>query len=161
MLTALLQAYYADKSVIHNYENILWMLQRLCQACEHPLLDKGFSSESINLVSTNMAKNLPNLLNLLETSNTCFCCRVSSLSSILIPLIFLMTAYTYALGFFSYLFCVCLASSWHSCLAVDRNVGHGWSFTEAALHTIPESWSFNFCSLLGQGCTKIYTLFIL
>ncbi|XP_024987397.1 helicase-like transcription factor CHR28 isoform X1 [Cynara cardunculus var. scolymus] len=73
------KAYAAAGTVRQNYANILLMLLRLRQACDHPLLVKGFSSESVGPASTKMAKNLPkdmqaNLLNLLETLNICLLC---------------------------------------------------------------------------------------
>ncbi|KAK9059952.1 hypothetical protein SSX86_020656 [Deinandra increscens subsp. villosa] len=73
------KAYAAAGTVNQNYANILLMLLRLRQACDHPLLVKGFSSESVSKLSTRMAKNLPkemqvNLLNLLETLNICSLC---------------------------------------------------------------------------------------
>ncbi|KAI3719806.1 hypothetical protein L6452_20711 [Arctium lappa] len=73
------KAYAAAGTVRQNYANILLMLLRLRQACDHPLLVKGFSSESVSPVSTKMAKNLPKdmqatLLNLLETINICLLC---------------------------------------------------------------------------------------
>lgn len=79
-----LQAYAAAGTVRQNYANILLMLLRLRQACDHPLLVKGLNSESTSQVSTKMAKNLPremqvNLLNILETLNICHLCSVSSL----------------------------------------------------------------------------------
>lgn len=54
-----------------NYANILLMLLRLRQACDHPLLVKGHNSEVVGQASVEMAKRLPrdmliNLLNLLE-----------------------------------------------------------------------------------------------
>ncbi|KAI3817047.1 hypothetical protein L1987_10834 [Smallanthus sonchifolius] len=73
------KAYAAAGTVSQNYANILLMLLRLRQACDHPLLVKGFTSESVSRLSTRMAKNLPkdmqaNLLNLLETLNICCLC---------------------------------------------------------------------------------------
>ncbi|KAI3734234.1 hypothetical protein L6452_13699 [Arctium lappa] len=73
------KAYAAAGTLSQNYANILLMLLRLRQACDHPLLVKGFSSESVSRVSTRMGKNLPkdmqvNLLNLLETLNICHLC---------------------------------------------------------------------------------------
>nr|GEW86031.1 helicase-like transcription factor CHR28 [Tanacetum cinerariifolium] len=73
------KAYAAAGTVSQNYANILLMLLRLRQACDHPLLVKGFSSESVSRVSTRMAKNLPkdmqeNLLDLLESLNICCLC---------------------------------------------------------------------------------------
>ncbi|KAE8696603.1 SNF2 domain-containing protein [Hibiscus syriacus] len=77
---------YAAAGTLHqNYANILLMLLRLRQACDHPLLVKGFNSDSIRdsdsvqnsdpvgKVSVEMAKILPrelllNLLNCLEAS---------------------------------------------------------------------------------------------
>ncbi|KAI3816406.1 hypothetical protein L1987_16100 [Smallanthus sonchifolius] len=71
--------YAAAGTVSQNYANILLMLLRLRQACDHPLLVKGFSSESVSRLSNRMAKNLPkdmqvNLLNLLETLSICSLC---------------------------------------------------------------------------------------
>lgn len=73
------KAYAAAGTLSQNYANILLMLLRLRQACDHPLLVKGFSSESVSKVSTRMAKNLPkdmqaNLLNLLESLSICCLC---------------------------------------------------------------------------------------
>ncbi|KAF5772220.1 putative DNA helicase chromatin remodeling SNF2 family [Helianthus annuus] len=73
------KAYAAAGTVSQNYANILLMLLRLRQACDHPLLVKGFTSESVSRLSTRMARNLPidmraNLLNLLETLNICCLC---------------------------------------------------------------------------------------
>ncbi|XP_022725668.1 helicase-like transcription factor CHR28 isoform X2 [Durio zibethinus] len=73
------KAYAAAGTVNQNYANILLMLLRLRQACDHPLLVKGFNSDSfrnsdsLGQVSVEMAKRLPremliNLLNCLETS---------------------------------------------------------------------------------------------
>ncbi|GMJ03408.1 SNF2-RING-HELICASE-LIKE 2, chromatin remodeling 28 [Hibiscus trionum] len=83
---------YAAAGTLHqNYANILLMLLRLRQACDHPLLVKGFNSDSIRnsdsiqnsdsvqnsdpvgQISVEMAKTLPremliNLLNCLEAS---------------------------------------------------------------------------------------------
>ncbi|GMJ06740.1 SNF2-RING-HELICASE-LIKE 2, chromatin remodeling 28 [Hibiscus trionum] len=85
---------YAAAGTLHqNYANILLMLLRLRQACDHPLLVKGFNSDSIRnsdsvqnsdpvgQVSVEMAKALPremliNLLNCLETSfANCLVCH--------------------------------------------------------------------------------------
>ncbi|KAK1416357.1 hypothetical protein QVD17_32148 [Tagetes erecta] len=73
------KAYAAAGTVRQNYANILLMLLRLRQACDHPLLVKGFTSESVSRHSTRMANSLPkdmqaNLLNLLETLNICCLC---------------------------------------------------------------------------------------
>lgn len=60
------------------------MLLRLRQACDHPLLVKGLSSDPVGKVSSEMAKMLPrdmliNLLKQLETSVAiCLVCRVRS-----------------------------------------------------------------------------------
>ncbi|XP_020534009.1 helicase-like transcription factor CHR28 isoform X2 [Jatropha curcas] len=68
------KAYAAAGTVNQNYANILLMLLRLRQACDHPLLVKGFNSDSFGKVSAEMAKRLPNdmvndLLNCLATSS--------------------------------------------------------------------------------------------
>ncbi|KAJ9563696.1 hypothetical protein OSB04_008856 [Centaurea solstitialis] len=73
------KAYAAAGTVRQNFANILLMLLRLRQACDHPLLVKAFSSEAVRQLSTTVAKNLPkdmqtNLLNLLETLNICLLC---------------------------------------------------------------------------------------
>lgn len=79
-----LQAYAAAGTLNQNYANILLMLLRLRQACDHPLLVKGFSSESIGRDSMQMGKNLPrdmliNLMKHLDTSSAICCvCNVSS-----------------------------------------------------------------------------------
>lgn len=75
------KAYAAAGTVNQNYANILLMLLRLRQACDHPLLVKGFNSESVSRVSGKMAKRLPrdmliNLLKHLEASLAI--CRVCS-----------------------------------------------------------------------------------
>ncbi|KAM7463253.1 hypothetical protein LguiA_031374 [Lonicera macranthoides] len=67
------KAYAAAGTVNQNYANILLMLLRLRQACDHPLLVKGFNSDTAGRASMQTAKRLPrdmllNLLNLLETS---------------------------------------------------------------------------------------------
>ncbi|XP_068640217.1 helicase-like transcription factor CHR28 isoform X2 [Aristolochia californica] len=65
---------YADEGTVNqNYANILLMLLRLRQACDHPLLAEGFHSKSVGTPSLKMARNLPKemliyLLNLLEPS---------------------------------------------------------------------------------------------
>ncbi|CAN1812448.1 Helicase-like transcription factor CHR28 [Linum perenne] len=73
------KAYAAAGTVNQNYANILLMLLRLRQACDHPLLVKGFNSDSVQKVSVEMAKRLPkemvmDLLSRLTTSLTI--CRV-------------------------------------------------------------------------------------
>lgn len=66
-----------------NYANILLMLLRLRQACDHPLLVKEYNSDCVGKFSIEMARNLPremlyNLLNHLETSSAICCvCSVS------------------------------------------------------------------------------------
>ncbi|KAK6149892.1 hypothetical protein DH2020_017417 [Rehmannia glutinosa] len=65
--------YAAAGTVKQNYVNILLMLLRLRQACDHPLLVKGFNSNSLMTSSIEMAKKLPRekhifLLNCLEAS---------------------------------------------------------------------------------------------
>lgn len=75
------KAYAAAGTVNQNYANILLMLLRLRQACDHPLLVKGLSSDPVGKVSSDMAKMLPrelqvNLLKQLETSLAiCLVCR--------------------------------------------------------------------------------------
>ncbi|KAJ6678881.1 HELICASE-LIKE TRANSCRIPTION FACTOR CHR28 [Salix viminalis] len=73
------KAYAAAGTVNQNYANILLMLLRLRQACDHPLLVKGFNSESVEKDSTEMANQLPremvvDLLNRL-TSALCRVCN--------------------------------------------------------------------------------------
>ncbi|KZV52280.1 hypothetical protein F511_39389 [Dorcoceras hygrometricum] len=65
--------YAAAGTVKQNYVNILLMLLRLRQACDHPLLVKGFDSNSKMNSSIEAAKKLPRekqsfLLNCLEAS---------------------------------------------------------------------------------------------
>ncbi|KAL0363351.1 UNVERIFIED_CONTAM: Helicase-like transcription factor CHR28 [Sesamum calycinum] len=65
--------YAAAGTVKQNYVNILLMLLRLRQACDHPLLVKGFSPNSQMTSSIEVAKKLPRekhifLLNCLEAS---------------------------------------------------------------------------------------------
>ncbi|KAK4481250.1 hypothetical protein RD792_012133 [Penstemon davidsonii] len=75
------KAYAAAGTVNQNYANILLMLLRLRQACDHPLLVKGLSSDPVGKVSSDMANILPrellvNLLKQLETSLAiCLVCR--------------------------------------------------------------------------------------
>lgn len=85
-MTCTLQAYAAAGTVKQNYANILLMLLRLRQACDHPLLVKGYNIDSVGKDSTEMASKLPrdmlmNLLNCLETSLAI--CRVCDVSFIL------------------------------------------------------------------------------
>ncbi|XP_077219521.1 helicase-like transcription factor CHR28 isoform X2 [Tasmannia lanceolata] len=65
------KVYAAAGTVKENYVNILLMLLRLRQACDHPLLVKGYVSNSVWRSSVEMAKKLPrerqlDLLNCLE-----------------------------------------------------------------------------------------------
>ncbi|KAL2323933.1 hypothetical protein Fmac_022991 [Flemingia macrophylla] len=53
------KAYAAAGTVHQNYANILLMLLRLRQACDHPLLVKDFNSDPVGKTSVEMAKNLP------------------------------------------------------------------------------------------------------
>ncbi|KAG6436994.1 hypothetical protein SASPL_101901 [Salvia splendens] len=75
------KAYAAAGTVSQNYANILLMLLRLRQACDHPLLVKGLSSDPVGKDSSEMAKILPrellvNLLKPLEASLAiCLVCR--------------------------------------------------------------------------------------
>lgn len=74
------KAYAAAGTLNQNYANILLMLLRLRQACDHPLLVKGFTSDSVGRDSMHMAKNLPrnmliNLMKHLETSAICLSCN--------------------------------------------------------------------------------------
>ncbi|XP_050373282.1 helicase-like transcription factor CHR28 isoform X2 [Argentina anserina] len=73
------KAYAAAGTVNQNYANILLMLLRLRQACDHPLLVKGYDSDSVGKDSVAMASTLSrevliNLLNALESSEAI--CRV-------------------------------------------------------------------------------------
>ncbi|XP_038981665.1 helicase-like transcription factor CHR28 isoform X2 [Phoenix dactylifera] len=75
------KVYAAAGTVKQNYVNILFMLLRLRQACDHPLLVKGYDFDSIWRSSMEMAKKLPrekieNLLKCLETCLTiCTICN--------------------------------------------------------------------------------------
>ncbi|CAN0912884.1 Helicase-like transcription factor CHR28 [Linum grandiflorum] len=65
--------YAAAGTLKKNYVNILLMLLRLRQACDHPLLVRGYESVALGRSSTEMAKTLPPearicLLNCLEAS---------------------------------------------------------------------------------------------
>lgn len=79
-----LQAYAAAGTVKQNYANILFMLLRLRQACDHPILVKGFQSNAVGKDSIDIARQLPremqiNLLAHLEGSLAiCGVCSVSS-----------------------------------------------------------------------------------
>lgn len=68
-----------------NYASILLMLLRLRQACDHPLLVKADSSDSVGKVSGEMATKLPkdvliDLLKILEETAVCQQCSVSLLA---------------------------------------------------------------------------------
>lgn len=81
------QAYAAAGTLKQNYANILLMLLRLRQACDHPLLVKGHQSEYKGDGSIEMAKQLPkemiiNLLAKLEVGEFCSVCSVSNLISL-------------------------------------------------------------------------------
>lgn len=72
------KAYAAAGTVNQNYANILLMLLRLRQACDHPLLVKEYNSDPVGKDSVEMAKKLPkemliNLFNSLETTSA-ICC---------------------------------------------------------------------------------------
>ncbi|KAL5759160.1 hypothetical protein ACOSQ2_017998 [Xanthoceras sorbifolium] len=73
---------YADAGTVsQNYANILLMLLRLRQACDHPLLVKEYTSDTVGKFSVEMARSLPrdmliDLLNRLETSSA-ICCACS------------------------------------------------------------------------------------
>ncbi|KAL8100619.1 helicase-like transcription factor CHR28 isoform X2 [Apium graveolens] len=75
------KAYAAAGTLGQNYANILLMLLRLRQACDHPLLVKGFTSDSVERYSSQMATSLPRnmLINLLKhlqtTSAICGWCK--------------------------------------------------------------------------------------
>lgn len=82
MNMSLVQAYAAAGTLNQNYANILLLLLRLRQACDHPLLVKGFTSDSVGRDSMDMAKNLPRnmlikLMKHLENSTICLKCGVS------------------------------------------------------------------------------------
>ncbi|GAB2261832.1 hypothetical protein Droror1_Dr00002829 [Drosera rotundifolia] len=73
--------YAAAGTVSQNYASILLMLLRLRQACDHPLLVKGFNPNSARRTSVQMAKKLSRrllleLLHRLGTSSTI--CRLCS-----------------------------------------------------------------------------------
>ncbi|MED6218237.1 Helicase-like transcription factor chr28 [Stylosanthes scabra] len=67
------KAYAAAGTVNQNYANILLMLLRLRQACDHPRLVKDYYSDPLGKSSLEMANSLPketliNLFNSLETT---------------------------------------------------------------------------------------------
>ncbi|OIW06805.1 hypothetical protein TanjilG_11530 [Lupinus angustifolius] len=75
------KAYAAAGTVNQNYANILLMLLRLRQACDHPLLVKDYNSNPVGQDSIEMAKRLPRdlLINLFKeldtTSAICHVCN--------------------------------------------------------------------------------------
>lgn len=79
----LCQEYAAAGTVKQNYVNILLMLLRLRQACDHPLLVRRYDSHSLWRSSVENAKKLPrdkqlSLMNCLEASLAiCGLCNVS------------------------------------------------------------------------------------
>jgi len=80
------QALAAAGTLKQNYANILLMLLRLRQACDHPILVKGNQSEYGGDGSIEMAKKLPknvviDLLAKLEVGSACSLCDVSNLIS--------------------------------------------------------------------------------
>ena len=77
------QEYAAAGTVRQNYVNILLMLLRLRQACDHPHLVRGYESTSNWKSSLEMAKKLPMerqqelLICLQSCSAICALCNVS------------------------------------------------------------------------------------
>ena len=75
--------YAAAGTVQSNYVNILWMLLRLRQACDHPRLVKGDFSDTVESASRDFAGKLSeekraSLLSVLERNcDTCGICSVS------------------------------------------------------------------------------------
>ncbi|CAN1284307.1 Helicase-like transcription factor CHR28 [Linum perenne] len=75
--------YAAAGTVRQNYVNILLMLLRLRQACDHPLLVRGYESVALGKSSIELAMTLPHekrvcLLNCLEASLAiCGLCNVT------------------------------------------------------------------------------------
>ncbi|XP_039049742.1 helicase-like transcription factor CHR28 isoform X1 [Hibiscus syriacus] len=72
--------YAAAGTVKQNYVNILLMLLRLRQACDHPLLVRGFDSNSSRKLSIETAKKLPRekltfLLSCLSSLSLCGICN--------------------------------------------------------------------------------------
>ena len=80
----MIQAYDAAGTIKENYANILVLLLRLRQACDHPLLLNGQESDLIDNNSIEMAKQLPkqtvtDLLEKLERGPAiCSICSVSN-----------------------------------------------------------------------------------
>ncbi|XP_010479492.1 PREDICTED: helicase-like transcription factor CHR28 [Camelina sativa] len=74
------KAYAAAGTLNQNYANILLMLLRLRQACDHPQLVKGYNSDSVGKVSEAAVKRLPKearvrLLSRVESSPICCVCH--------------------------------------------------------------------------------------
>ncbi|KAM7261686.1 hypothetical protein ACFE04_020763 [Oxalis oulophora] len=75
------KAYAAAGTLNQNYANILLMLLRLRQACDHPVLVKGYNSDSTSKSSMELAHRLPmemvaDLFSSLEASSA-LCCSCS------------------------------------------------------------------------------------
>ncbi|KAG6518295.1 hypothetical protein ZIOFF_021699 [Zingiber officinale] len=73
------QEFAAMGTLKQNYASILMLLLRLRQACDHPLLVKGFHTDTIGKDSLDMARQLPremliNLRNQLEGLAICTIC---------------------------------------------------------------------------------------
>jgi SNF2 family DNA or RNA helicase len=88
LTTTALQEYAAAGTVKQNYVNILLMLLRLRQACDHPHLVRGYDSSSSWMSSLEMVKKLPmerqhELLNCLQS-----CSALCALCNVTIPLNF-------------------------------------------------------------------------
>lgn len=85
-----MQTYAAEGTLKQNYANILLMLLRLRQACDHPSLIKDYQSNSFSKTSVDYAKKLPretleSLLDRMEASlSHCELCGVSFLTHHLI-----------------------------------------------------------------------------
>lgn len=81
----ILQEYASAGTIRENFANILVLLLRLRQACDHPLLLKGKEKDLIDTGSVEVAKKLPketviNLLGQLEGDYAiCSRCSVSNL----------------------------------------------------------------------------------
>ncbi|EOA29760.1 hypothetical protein CARUB_v10012850mg [Capsella rubella] len=72
------KAYAAAGTLSQNYANILLMLLRLRQACDHPQLVKGYNSDPVGKVSEEAARRLPmetriRLINRLVESSSAIC----------------------------------------------------------------------------------------
>lgn len=109
-----MQAYAAAGTLNQNYANILLMLLRLRQACDHPCLVKQYDTDNIGKDSVEMAQRLPqemlvNLLSLLEASQPiCRKCEVC----------YLQTSYA----------CYLHASLFHSLDMISLKLVIGYSF---------------------------------